>query len=69
MKIKSIKVAHRNEYYMGKVTRRTHRVISVKNSMDYDPGQELTDAEMREICESNQWDVTRVPMHENGGES
>jgi hypothetical protein len=68
MKVKSMKVAHRSEFYMGKVTRRTHRVISIKNSMEYDPGQELSDEEMRDLCGSSQWDITRVPMNE-GGES
>jgi hypothetical protein len=61
MKIKAIKLAYFEEYSLGKVQRRVHVVISVKNSTEFNPGQEMTVREVTELCDNPTWDVTRIP--------
>ena len=43
-----------------------YRVISVKNSVDFSPGQELPKNEVEGLCRSARWDVTIVGLNTDG---
>ena len=39
---------------------RRWRVVSITNSMDFDPGQHLTETTVEELVEDEEWKVTIV---------
>lgn len=41
-----------------------YKVISVKNSTAYHPGQILREPEVDDLCRNNAWDVTIVKLNE-----
>jgi hypothetical protein len=43
---------------------REYRVLVVKNSTAYTPGQEISRHEVDRLCVDRQWDVTIVPHKE-----
>ena len=45
-----------------------YQVISVKNTIDHLPGEQLSKKEVDLLCKSSIWDVTLVPLRGNGGD-
>lgn len=41
--------------------RQVYRVEQIDNSTEFVPGQQLTKAQVSELCESSRWDVKQVP--------
>lgn len=62
--MKSIKLAVNP--LRGADGKKTYRVITVKNSVDYDPGMELCRDEVSDLCRNAAWDVTIVGHKEAG---
>ena len=62
MTTKKIKIAFEpaTEYAEGVSTPDTFRVVFVKNSTEYMPGQTLTRGEVDALCNKSTWDVTLV---------
>lgn len=55
--MKSIKMAR------GVVDKKpVYRVLVVKNSTRYNPGEELNKSEVDHLCENSSWDVTIVSL-------
>ncbi len=63
--MKTIKVAHG---VMRADTDKVfdYKVLVVKNSTDFSPGQILPEAEVEFLCDSRFWEVTIVPLNEGG---
>jgi hypothetical protein len=60
MKMKSIKIGE------GMLAGQpVNRVVMIKNSPEYRPGQFISNAEVQSLCENPDWDVVRVPMKEH----
>jgi hypothetical protein len=50
-------------YYEDSFRKATYKVISVKNTTDHLPGEILSKQAVEELCASNRWDVTIVPLN------
>lgn len=63
MSIKSIKLAHGVKVIKdGSIQ---YKVITVKNSTVYNPGQVLCKSEVDDLCNNSNWDVTIVGLKED----
>lgn len=64
MSMKTMKVAY-VEHLIG-AQGPHYRVLVIKNSTAYHPGQLLSKTEVDELCTFNSWDVTVVPYQSGG---
>lgn len=66
--MKTLKVAHGiTRAYAGSREDpdiKDYKVISVRNSTRYAPGQILTMAEVSDLCEDASWDVVILPLED-----
>ena len=44
---------------------KVYRVVTIKNSVVYHPGQELCKAEVEGLCDNAAWDITVVGSRED----
>lgn len=58
--MRTIKLAHGIITDMAKQKTADYKVITVKNSTAYHPGQILCKNEVDDLCHNNNWDVTIV---------
>ena len=59
MSMKRIKVAHGYNSSMGRAD--SYKVLVVRNSTTYHPGEILSAAIVYDLCKDSTWDVTIVP--------
>lgn len=65
MRMRTIKLAH-GVPCEDHEAKKNYRVLVVKNSTQYDPGQILSETEVAGLCQSSTWDVTIVSLHQEG---
>ena len=65
MRVRSIKVAFSQEKIYGPEKRTVYKVLVVKNSTEYYPGQEMSKSTVDALCADRQWDVTIVALKED----
>ena len=58
-RVRTLKVAHVE--HVLEMQGPGYKVLVIKNSVDYAPGQILTRTEVDELCKNGSWDVTVVP--------
>ncbi len=62
MSAKTMKVANGYSTSLGKAD--GYKVLVVRNSVVYHPGDILCRAEVKELCDNPSWDITVVPYLE-----
>ena len=60
--MKTIKLAHGVVTDFDRPSTKSYKVVSVKNSTDYNPGDILDKKAVDTLCFSNKWDVTIVSL-------
>lgn len=69
-KIASIKVAHYVDWLEGPQAGREgtkkYKVLTVKNSTDYSPGDVLSRTQVDDLSRNARWDVTIVSLNPEG---
>jgi hypothetical protein len=65
MRMRTIKLAHGVEPTLI-TEKKSYKVLVVKNSTDYSPGQVLTHEEVDDLCRISTWDVTIVSLTQEG---
>lgn len=64
--MKSLKLAYGVPRTLTKGAVMDYKVVLVKNSTAYHPGQILVKAEVDDLCNNPRWDVTIMPIGTQG---